>query len=129
MNTITLTGNLTKDPEIRYLNDGTATCNISLAVNRRRQDKQTQEWIETTSFFDVVAWRAQAENVALSLSKGDRIIVTGRLEQRSWLSPEGEKRSKIEMIADEIGVSLLFGAVATQTTYNSEPALADSEPF
>ncbi len=104
-NTTTITGNLTREPEIRYTREGQATTQLGVAVNRRWQDRTTQEWQEATSFFDVVCWRDLAENVALSLSKGMRVVVTGRLEQRSWESEEGEHRSKVEIVADEIGPS------------------------
>ena len=70
MNTVTITGNLTREPEIRYTKEGQATTQLGVAVNRRWQDRTTQEWQEATSFFDVVCWRDLAENVALSLSKG-----------------------------------------------------------
>jgi len=107
----TIVGNLTRDPEIRYTRDGQATTSLSVAVNRRWQDRTTKEWEESTSFFDVVCWRDLAENVALSLTKGARVLVTGRLDQRSWESDEGEKRSKVEIVADEIGASLRFATV------------------
>ena len=107
----TIVGNLTRDPEIRYSRDGQATTSLSVAVNRRWQERTTKEWEESTSYFDVVCWRDLAENVALSLTKGARVVVTGRLEQRSWESDEGEKRSKVEIVADEIGASLRFATV------------------
>ena len=107
----TIVGNLTRDPEIRYTRDGQATTSLSVAVNRRWQDRTTKEWEESTSFFDVVCWGDLAENVALSLTKGARVVVAGRLEQRSWESDEGEKRSKVEIVADEIGASLRFATV------------------
>jgi single-strand DNA-binding protein len=87
-----------------------------VAVNRRWQDKATQEWQEATSFFDVVCWRDLAENVALSLSKGMRVVVSGRIEQRSWETDEGEHRSKFEIVADEIGPSLRFATADVQRT-------------
>ena len=105
-NSVTLVGNLTRDPELRYTPAGAATCQFGLAVNRRWQNRQTQEWEEATSFFNVVAWREMAENAGESLTKGSRVIVTGRLEQRSWETPDGEKRSVVEVVADEIGPSL-----------------------
>jgi len=80
---ITIAGNLTRDAEIRCTRDGQATTALSVAVNRRWQNRQTQEWEESTSFFDVVCWRDLAENAALSLTRGARIVVTGRLEQRA----------------------------------------------
>jgi single-strand DNA-binding protein len=107
-NTITVAGNLTREPEIRYTREGQATAQLGVAVNRRRQDRTTAQWQETTSFFDVVCWRDLAENVALTLSKGLRVVVTGRLEQRSWETDEGEHRSRVEIVADEIGPSLRF---------------------
>ena len=105
-----------RTPEIRYTKEGQATAQLGIAVNRRWQDRTTQEWQEATSFFDVVCWRDLAENVALSLSKGMRVIVTGRLEQRSWETEEGDHRSKVEITADEIGPSLLFATADVQRT-------------
>ncbi|NNN18505.1 MAG: single-stranded DNA-binding protein [Acidimicrobiaceae bacterium] len=105
-NTITIVGNVTRDPELRFTSSGQATATFGIAVNRRWQNRQSQQWEEATSFFDVVCWREMAENASESLSKGARVIVTGRLEQRNWETQEGEKRSKIEIIADEIGPSL-----------------------
>jgi single-strand DNA-binding protein len=116
-------GNLTRDPEIRYTRDGQATTSLSVAVNRRWQDRTTKDWEESTSFFDVVCWGDLAENVALSLTKGARVVVTGRLEQRSWESDEGEKRSKVEIVADEIGASLRFATVDIHKV--QRPATAD----
>ena len=115
-NSTTICGNLTREPEIRYTKEGQATTLLGVAVNRRWQDKSTQEWQEAVSFFDVVCWRDLAENVALSLSKGMRVVVTGRLEQRSWETDEGEHRSKVEITADEIGPSLRFATCDVQRT-------------
>lgn len=105
-NTITLVGNITRDPELRFLPNGTANATFGLAVNRRWQNRQTSEWEEKVSFFNVVCWREMAENAAASLGKGTRVLVTGRLEQRSYETQDGEKRSVVEVIADEIGPSL-----------------------
>lgn len=105
-NTITLVGNVTRDPELRFLPNGTANATFGIAVNRRWQNRQTSEWEEKVSFFNVVCWREMAENAAASLGKGTRILVTGRLEQRSYETQDGEKRSVVEVIADEIGPSL-----------------------
>ncbi|MFZ9628308.1 MAG: single-stranded DNA-binding protein [Ilumatobacteraceae bacterium] len=101
---VTLVGNITKEPEIRYTSGGRATVSFGLAVSRRYQ--VNNEWQEQTSFFNVVAWGTLAENVAASLSKGSRVVVTGRLEQRTYETKEGEKRNVVEVIADEIGPSL-----------------------
>src|SRR5437016_2083427 len=105
-NSVTLVGNVTRDPELRFTPSGQATTSFGLAVNRVWNDRQTNERKEAVSFFDVVCWREQAENASESLQKGARVIVTGRLEQRSWETPEGDKRSKIEVVADEVGPSL-----------------------
>jgi len=127
-NTTTITGNLTREPEIRYTKEGAATAQLGVAVNRRWQDRTTQEWQESTSFFDVVCWRDLAENVALSLSKGMRVVVTGRLEQRSWETEDGDHRSKVEITADEIGPSLRFATCDVQRTERrSVPELPDSD--
>ncbi len=109
--TTTITGNLTRDPEIRYTRDGQATTTLGVAVNRRWQNRETEQWEESTSFFDVVTWRELAENVALSLTKGMRVVVSGRLEQRSWETEEGDRRTKVEIVADEVGASLRFATV------------------
>jgi single-strand DNA-binding protein len=113
-NGTTITGNLTREPEIRYTKEGQANTLLGVAVNRRWQDRETREWTESTSFFDVVCWRELAENVALSLAKGMRVVVTGRLEQRSWETEDGERRSKVEIVADEIGPSLRFATAEVQ---------------
>ena len=117
--TVTITGNLTREPEIRYTKEGQATTQLGVAVNRRWQDRTTQEWQEATSFFDVVCWRDLAENVALSLTKGMRVVVTGCIEQRSWETDDGEHRSKVEIAADEIGPSLRFATADVRRTMRS----------
>lgn len=103
---ITIVGGLGRDPEIRYTAAGRAVATLGVAVSRRWMDRKSNEWQEQTSWFDVVVWGDMAENVSDTLSKGTRVIVTGRLEQRSWENEQGEKRSKVEIVADEIGVSL-----------------------
>ena len=115
-NNVVLVGNITRDPELRFTPSGQATASFGLAVNRRWQNRQTQEWEEATSFFDVVCWREMAENAAESLGKGSRVLVTGRLEQRSWETADGDKRSKVEVVADEIGPSLRWATA--QVTKN-----------
>ncbi len=83
-----------------------AKAELGIAVSRRWQNRQTNEWEERTSFFNVVAWRDMAENISDTLAKGTRVIVNGRLEQRSWETEQGDKRSVVEIVADEIGPSL-----------------------
>lgn len=103
-NNVTLVGNLTRDPELRYTTGGRGIASFGLAVNRRYQ--VNGEWQEQVSFFNVVAWGDLGENAAASLTKGNRIVVTGRLEQRSYESKEGEKRNVTEVVADDLGPSL-----------------------
>jgi single-strand DNA-binding protein len=100
-NSITVVGNVTRDPELRFTPAGAAVANFGVAWNLKRQDGEDQ-----VSFFDVTCWRQLAENVAESLTKGMRVVVYGRLEQRSWQTQDGEKRSKVEIIADEVAPSL-----------------------
>lgn len=104
-NTVTIVGNVTRDPELRFTSSGQAVTSLSVAVNRRWKGRD-DEWQEQVSYFDVTAWGQMGENVAESCPKGSRIIVTGRLEQRSWETQEGDKRSKVQIVADEIGPSL-----------------------
>jgi single-strand DNA-binding protein len=104
-NNVTVIGNVTRDPELRFTPSGMAIASFGVAVNRRWQNRQTNEWEERVSFFDVKCWAQLGENVSASVQKGSRVIVTGRLEQDSW-EQDGQKRSKIEIIADEVGPSL-----------------------
>jgi single-strand DNA-binding protein len=106
-NHTTIVGNLVDDPELRFTNTGIAVANLRVAVTQRTQ--QDGEWRDgDTSFLRVNVWRGQAEHLADSLGKGDRVMVTGRLRQRSWETPEGDKRSVAEIEADEVGASLKF---------------------
>lgn len=107
-NSITIVGNVTRDPELRFTPSGQANVRFGVAVNRRWQDRNSGEWQEQTSYFDVVCWREMAENISESLPKGARVLVTGRLEQRSYETKEGEKRNVVEIIADEVGPSLRY---------------------
>ena len=110
-NTVTVTGNITRDPELRFTPGGSAVATFGLAWNRRWQNRQTNETEEQVSFFDVTCWNTLAENVSESLVKGTRVVVSGRLEQRSWETQDGERRSKIEIIADEVSPSLRWATV------------------
>lgn len=114
-NTVTLVGNITRDPELRFTPSGQANCRMGLAVNRRWQDKASGEWKENTSFFDIISWGQMAENVGNSLKKGARVVVTGRLEQRSWEDKDsGQKRYAVEVIADEVGPSLRWATASVE---------------
>ena len=141
-NSVTLVGNLTRDPELRYTQSGRGVASFGLAVNRRYQ--QNGEWQEQTSFFNVVAWGDLGENAAASLNKGHRIVVTGRLEQRSYETREGEKRSVVEVIADELGPSLRWAQAQVERISRDaadgggggggggrapDPVYGDEEPF
>lgn len=126
-NTVTLVGNITRDPELRFTATGQATASFGLAVNRVWNDRQTNERKEAVSFFDIVCWREQAENVSESLTKGARVVVTGRLEQRSWETPEGDRRSKVEVIADEVGPSLRWATARVEKNERRGPG-GDSGP-
>ena len=120
-NNVHLVGNITRDPELRFTPSGQSTASFGLAVNRRWQNRQTQEWEEATSFFDIVCWRDLADNVSESLSKGSRVIVVGRLEQRSWEDQDGNRRSKVEVIADEIGPSLRWATAKVEKAERRTP--------
>ena len=111
-NNVTVVGNLTRDPELRFTASGQAVASFGLAVNRRWQNRQTNEWEEATSFFDITCWAQMAENVSETLQKGARVVVTGRLDQRSWENQDGDRRSKVEIVADEVGPSLRWATAA-----------------
>ena len=112
-NHTTIVGNLVEDPEVRFTNTGIAVTNLRVAVTQRIQ--QDGEWRDRdTSFLKVNVWRDQAEHLADSLAKGDRVMVTGRLRQRSWETPEGDKRSVTEIEADEVGASLKWATAKVE---------------
>lgn len=118
----TITGNAVRPPELKFLTSGQAAVKLSVAVNRRWQNRQTQEWEERTSYFDVVAYGSLAENVANSVEQGTRVTVTGRLEQRTWETDKGEKRSVIEINADDISVSLAYANASVTKNERKESA-------
>jgi single-strand DNA-binding protein len=125
-NHTTIVGNLVDDPELRFTNSGTAVANLRVAVTQRIQ--QDGQWRDgETSFFRVNVWRGQAEHLADSLAKGDRVMVTGRLRQRTWETAEGDKRSVTELEAEEVGASLKFATAKverapTRSTSERAPA-------
>ncbi len=116
-NSITLVGNLTRDPELRFTAGGRGVANFGLAVSRRYQ--VNGEWQEETSFFNIVAWGDLGENIAASLTKGSRAIVFGRMEQREYTNRDGEKRTTFEVVADEIGPSLRWATAQIERTERS----------
>lgn len=103
-NTVTLVGNLTRDPELKFTASGQAIARLGLAVNRRYQ--VNGEWKDDTSYFDVTAWGQLGENASATFTKGARVIVTGRLRWREYTTREGDKRTAVEVVADELGPSL-----------------------
>ena len=123
---ITICGNLVRDPELRRTANGTPTTSLSVAVNRRIVSKGGTV-TDTVSFFNVVAWNSLAEHVAGSLGKGTRVVVTGRLDQRTW-EVEGERgetsrRTSFELVAEEIGASLRFNPVTVQRPIRAAPVI------
>jgi len=127
INAVTIVGNVTRDPELRYTSAGLAVCNFSVASNRRWLNKSTNDWEEKVSFFDVTVWADHGQNVAESVLKGDRVVVTGRMEQRSWETETGDKRSKIEIVADVVAVSLEWATV-TEIVKNEKAQGAEAGP-
>jgi single-strand DNA-binding protein len=110
---VSFAGNLTDQPEVRYTDSGIARAVFRVAVSGRREQE--------ASFFTVIVWRDQAEHASESLSKGSRVVVVGRLQQRSWTAEDGSARSTVEVIADELGPSLRWAtATTTRTTRNQD---------
>lgn len=106
---ITVVGNLVADPELKYLPNGAAVANFRVASTPRNYDKNTNQWVDGDPLFMACnVWRQAAENVANSLGKGDRVIVNGRLRQRSFENREGDKRTVIELEVDEVGPALKY---------------------
>ena len=143
-NTVTLVGNLTRDPELRFTTGGRGVASFGLAVSRRYQ--QNGEWQEQTSYFNIVAWGQMGENAAATLTKGMRVLVTGRLEQREYTTREGDKRTAIEVVADELGPSLRWATAQVERQSGGgggggnrggnagggqapDPYMGDEEPF
>ncbi|MFI6867589.1 single-stranded DNA-binding protein [Nocardia sp. NPDC050406] len=143
--TITIIGNLTADPELRQITSGEVVVNFTVAATPRVFDRKTNTWVDGAALFmRCQLWREAAENVHESLTKGARVIVTGKLQQRSYDDREGNKRTIVELVADEVGVSLKYavakpikrsnrsrasgGAQATTTGGNSTRGVGD-DPY
>ena len=126
--TITLVGNLTADPELRYTPAGIAVANFTVAVNSRH--KKGEQWEDKLDgFFRCNAWRDMAEHVAESLQKGSRVIVAGRLQQRGWEDDEGNKRQAVDIEVEEVGPSLKFATAAVAKAEKRELVHADEGGF
>jgi single-strand DNA-binding protein len=121
---ITIIGNLTSDPELRWTPSGAAVANFTIASTPRTLDRQTQEWKDGEALFlRCSVWREAAENVAESLTRGSRVMAQGRLKQRSFETKEGEKRTVIELEVDEIGPSLRYAtATVSKATRSGQGA-------
>ncbi|MFD8629179.1 single-stranded DNA-binding protein [Streptomyces hygroscopicus] len=109
---ITIIGNLTADPELKFTDNGSALAKFTVASTPRTFDKDSGQWRDGTStFFRCAAWRSLAEHVTESLTKGSRVVISGRIRQHNWQTPEGENRSMLAVEVDEIGASLRFTTV------------------
>ena len=116
---VSFAGNLTDDPELRHTEGGIARATFRVAVSGRTRDSEP-------SFFTVVVWRDQAEHAAESLSKGSRVVVVGRLQQRTWTAEDGSARQVVEVVAEELGPSLRWAtATTTRTTRNQTTSQLD----
>ena len=125
MNTVTVVGNLTREPELRYPPNGAAMAKLGIAVNRFHVNRNSEK-VEQTDFFTVNCWRSLAENVAESLKVGARVVVTGRLQSRSWETEDSQKRSAVEIEAEEVAASMRFATVAV--TRAAKAQVSDVEP-
>tara|TARA_R110000824_G_C14747399_1_gene628155 strand:+ start:137 stop:541 length:405 start_codon:yes stop_codon:yes gene_type:complete len=130
-NTVTISGNLTRDPELRYTASGIAVTEFGVAWNSK--DKEGNE---SVSFFDVTCWRDLAEHVAESLGKGNRVIVFGRLDQNTWETKDGDKRSKVRVMADDVAPSLRWATANVEKASSGRgtgamgaPVPPEGEPF
>ena len=127
---ITVTGNATSDADLRFLSNGTAVANFTLAATPRSKNKQTDEWEDgETLWLRVGCFRQMAESVAESITKGTRVIVTGRLKQRSYTTKEGVERTSLELDADEVGVSLKFATARVQKVDRRSGGGGNSDPW
>jgi single-strand DNA-binding protein len=102
INRVVLTGNLTRDPELRTLPSGMSVCSLRIASNTRRKDGASGEWVDKANYFDVTIWGKQGENAAQYLSKGRPVALDGRLEWREWQDKEGNNRQSVEIVADNV---------------------------
>ncbi len=124
VNQIFLLGNLTRDPEIKYTNEGIAITEMGLAVNKKWIDKNGKE-SESVDFFNITSWNSLAENCASTLKKGDRVLVSGHMNLRSWENKEGKKFNITSITADVVAVTLEFSQVKILERSNKE---MNSEP-
>jgi single-strand DNA-binding protein len=129
LNRVLLAGRLTRDPELRYTPNGTAVCNFSIALNRRYKD-QSGNWQDEPTFVNVVAWQSAAENIGKFLHKGSPVLVEGRLESRSWETETGQKRSSLEVRADNVRFLERMESSPAPAPASEEPSeTGDSQPL
>ena len=126
-NKVLLMGNLTRDPELRYTSGGTAVASFGLAVNRKF--KQGEEWKEDVCFVDITVWAKQGENCAQYLHKGSLAFIEGRLNYQPWEAEGGQKRSKLEVVANNVQFLTKQGAKIDMGGSDSPPATEDDIPF
>jgi single-strand DNA-binding protein len=124
---VTIVGNLTADPVLRFIQSGAGVANFTVASTPQRYNSQTKEYEDGDALFMRCSiWKGPAENVVESLTKGQRVIVTGRMKTKSWEDPEGNKRSNIELEVDEMGPSLKFGTASFSKTGRDKPKFEPS---
>ncbi|MFD7402993.1 single-stranded DNA-binding protein [Streptomyces sp. NPDC059866] len=127
---ITIIGNLTADPELKFTDSGQALAKFTVASTPRTFDREANQWKDGTStFFRCAAWRALAEHVAESLGKGSRVVLSGRIRQHDWKTPEGENRSMLAVEVDDIGASLRFTTVSINGKRGNGSADASGDPW
>ncbi|MEV0529155.1 single-stranded DNA-binding protein [Streptomyces sp. NPDC050439] len=125
---ITVIGNLTADPEVKFTPSGAALAKFTIASTPRVYERETNQWKDgTATFFRCAAWRSLAEHIAESLAKGSRVVAFGRIRQHNWETPEGENRSMLALEIDEIGASLKFTNVAIEAKRPAQAATASGD--
>lgn len=126
---VTIIGNLTADPELKFTDSGQALAKFTVASTPRTFDKDSGQWKDGTStFFRCAAWRSLAEHVAESLTKGSRVVLSGRIRQHNWQTEQGENRSMLAVEVDDIGASLRFTTVAINAKSGDKPD-ASGDPW
>lgn len=127
-NNVTVVGNIVSDPELRFTAGGTALARLAIAHNRRWRDRSSGEQREETSFLNIQVWGELAEHVCESLRRGDLAVVVGRLEQRSWETPQGEKRSTVGIVASEVSPSLRWATCQVQKAQREQQIYQQPQP-
>ena len=132
INRVVISGNLTRDPEVRSLASGTTVCSLRVACNGRRRNQQTQEWEDVPNYFDVTVWGAQGDNCGRFLSKGRGVAVDGRLQWREWTDNDGNKRQAVDIVAETVqflGAGNGEGAAGAARSASAAEAPIDSGDF